>query len=112
MSPRQICDIKWKRTVNTTGHIGKNVPVDLHMEHLNRRLKMMIRGLGANASPNTVKCASKALAIVDVVRLKFSKDENSNILNKDYHTKPSIQKDLSMIEQQLITDGVFKQIEK
>lgn len=111
LSPRQVCDIKWNRTVNTTGQIGKNVPVDLHMEHLNRRLKIMIRSLGANVSPNTVKRASKALAIVDVVRLRFLKDEKGKVQNKDYHTKPSIQKDLSTIEQQLITDKVFKQIQ-
>lgn len=109
LSPRQICDIKWNRTVNTTGQIGKNIPVDLHMEHLNRRLKIMIRSLSANVSPNTVKRASKALAIVDVVRMQFLKDENDKVQNKDYHTKPSIQKDLCMIEQQLTTDSVFKQ---
>ena len=109
LSPRKVCDLKWNRTVNTTGQIGKNVPVDLHMEHLNRRLKIMIRSLGANVSPNTVKHASKALAIVDIVRLNFLKDEDNKIQNKDHHTKPSFQKDLSMIEQQLATDSVFKQ---
>ena len=109
LSPRKVCDLKWNRTVNTTGQIGKNVPVDLHMEHLNRRLKIMIRSLGANVSPNIVKRASKALAIVDIVRLNFLKDEDNKIQNKDHHTKPSFQKDLSMIEQQLATDSVFKQ---
>jgi len=42
MSPREVCDLKWNRTVNTSGLVGKNIPVDLHMEHLNRRLKIMI----------------------------------------------------------------------
>ena len=111
LSPRQICDIKWNRAVDTTGRIGKNIPVDLHMEHLNRRLKMMIRNLGANLSPTTVKRASKALSVVDGVRLRFLKDQNCKARNKDYHTKKSIQKDLSMIEQQLITDNVFVQVE-
>lgn len=26
----------WSRTVNTSGRPGKNIPCDLHMEHLNR----------------------------------------------------------------------------
>ena len=69
----------------------------------------MIRSLGSNVSPNMVKRASKALAIVDMVRLNFLKDEDNKMQNKDHHTKPSFQKDLSMIEQQLATDSVFKQ---
>ena len=79
------------------------------MEHLNLILKIMIRSLGSNVSPNMVKRVSKALAIVDMVRLNFLKDEDNKIQNKDHHTKPSFQKDLSMIEQQLATDSVFKQ---
>ena len=51
----------------------------------------------------------KSIAIVDIVRLYFFKDEDNKIQNKDHHTKPSFQKDLSMIEQQLTTDSVFKQ---
>ena len=59
------------------------------MEHLNQRLKI-IRNLGANVSPNTVKHASNALAVVDGVRLRFLKDENSKAQIKDYPTKRSI----------------------
>jgi len=89
-SPRQLCDLKWNRTVSTTGRVGKNIPVDLHMEHLNRRLKIMIRNLGSNISPSTVTRASKALAVVDIVRLQFLKDDsNERVQNKDHHTRPS-----------------------
>ena len=113
LSPRQLCDLKWNRTVNTTGHVGKNIPVDLHMEHLNRRLKIMIRRLGSNVSPSTVIHASKALAVVDTVRLQFLKDDQeSHVENKDYHTVPSIKKDLDMIEQQLTSEKVFDQTKK
>jgi len=112
LSPREVCDLKWNRTVNTTGRIGKNIPVDLHMEHLNRRLKIMIRKLGSNVSPPTVLRASKALAVVDTVRLQFLKDDldNSaqNTENKDFHTTPSFKKDLDMILQQLSEQKVFE----
>ena len=116
LSPREVCDLKWNRTVNTTGRVGKNVPVDLHMEHLNRRLKIMIRKLGSNVSPATVLRASKALAVVDTVRLQFLKDDlndsSPNIENKDFHTAPSIKKDLDMIQQQLTEEKVFEVIDK
>jgi len=96
--------------VNTSGHIGKNIPVDLHMEHLNRRLKIMICKFGSNVSQETVLCVSKALTVVDSVRLNFLKDDDEaqHIENKDFHTVPSIKKDLDMIQQQLIEEKVFE----
>ena len=39
LSPCKVADIKWNRTINVHGNSGKNIPVDLHMEHLNRRLQ-------------------------------------------------------------------------
>jgi len=29
MSPRQVAELKWARTVNTVGRIGHNIPCDL-----------------------------------------------------------------------------------
>ena len=53
LSPRKVSELKWSRTVNTSGTKGKNILVDLHMEHLNRRLKIMLRNLGSNHAPNS-----------------------------------------------------------
>ena len=68
LSPRQVSEIIWSRTVNTAGMKGKNIPVDLHMEHLNRRLKIMLRNLGSNIhSPACCKgfrCCAKGLYTV------------------------------------------------
>jgi len=109
LSPREVSDLKWNRTVNTSDRTGKNIPVDLYMEHLNRRLKIMIRKLGSNVSPETVLCVSKALAVVDTVRLNFLKDDDeAQHNNKDFHTVLSIKKGLDMIQQQLIEEKVFE----
>ena len=40
--------LKWSRSINVHGHAGKNIPADLHMEHLNRVCRGAISGLGAN----------------------------------------------------------------
>ena len=47
---------------------------------------------------------------MDSVRLNFLKndDEAQHIENKDFHTVPSIKKDLDMIQQQLIEEKVFE----
>jgi len=43
--------LPWGRTVNTVGRPGHNIACDLHMEHLNRRLKSMMENLGSNIKP-------------------------------------------------------------
>ena len=90
LSPRQVREIKWNRTINTTGRKGKNIPVDLHLEHLNRRLKIMMRNLGSNITPATVARSAKALGIIEQVCSQFSQE--IGIETKDFHTIPSIEK--------------------
>lgn len=67
LSPRQVAEIKWSSTVNTQGRPGCNIPVDLHLEHLNRRLKGMLHELGSNISAESVKRASKSLGVIEAV---------------------------------------------
>jgi len=38
LSPREAAQVMWSRTVNTINCPGDNVPVDLHLEHLNQQL--------------------------------------------------------------------------
>jgi len=36
LSPRESAQLKWCRCVNTSNQQGHNIPMDLHLEHLNR----------------------------------------------------------------------------
>ena len=54
-------------SLDAIGLVGCNIPCDLHMEHLNRRLKTILRALGANITPATVVKAGQALATVHKV---------------------------------------------
>ena len=106
LSPRKLMELKWSRSVNTQGRPGKNIPLDLHMEHFNRKLKMMIRNLGSNITPKAVHRAAKAFGIVNQVCCQFKRDSDvSN--NKPYHSMPSFNKDLEKIVDQLKKDEVF-----
>lgn len=53
--------LEWSRTVNVHGKPGKNIPMDLHMEHLNRHCKTMIKGLGANVTEHAISRVGKCL---------------------------------------------------
>ena len=73
LSPQKKAELKWCRAVNTHGRAGKNIPVHLHIEHLNHQLKGMIRNLGSNFTPESVKHASKALGTVKAACSNFEK---------------------------------------
>ena len=64
LSKRKAAQLLWSRRVNTRGLVGCNIPCDLHMEHLNRRLKTILRALEANITPAAVVKAGQALATV------------------------------------------------
>ena len=68
-TPRMAAQLKWSRTINTHGRPGKNIPCDLHMEHLNRLCKSSLTNLGANISDKAVlrvgKCLGEMTKIVD-----------------------------------------------
>ena len=76
LSSRQVSELKSSQTVITSGRSEKNIPVDLHMEHFNRRLKIMVRNLRSNISSFTGQHAAKALAVTDVIHLQFLKATN------------------------------------
>jgi len=67
LSPRTLAELKWSRTINTHGRPGTNVPIDLHMEHLNKRLKGIMCGLGSYITPQSIQRASKALGVIEAV---------------------------------------------
>ena len=107
LSPRKAAELKWCRTVNTQGRVGQNVPVDLHMEHLNANLKCMLHHLGSNITPASVLRASRALGAVQTVCTNF-KDISHDT---DFHSRPSFEKDLMKISDELESVQVFKKKE-
>ena len=58
-SPRQAAQFLWCRFVN-----GKNIAMDLHMEHLNRVCKDALRGLGANKTPKAIQRVGKCVGVL------------------------------------------------
>jgi len=107
-SPRKAAELKWCRTVNTHGRVGQNVPVDLHMEHLNANLKSMLHHLGSNIMPDSVLHASKALGAVRTVCTNFE-DVTDITLDTGFHARPSFEKDLMKLSDELGSAEVFKQ---
>ena len=94
--------IKWSRFVNTHGKEGFNIPADLHMEHLNRHLKRLITGLGANCSSaaivNISKCIHRLLGFTS------SLDKALNLQpEQTHHSQRSSEADEKLIMTELVT---------
>ena len=107
LSPREAAQVKWCRTVNTTGYKGHNIPMDLHLEHLNRRLKTTLQNMGSNVSNSSVKLAAEAVGVVNNICHSFEKQNSSCKSNTDSHTCPSFVKDYQLILNVLDEQKVF-----
>ena len=60
--PLQLAkQLLYSRFVNTRGQRGKNIPADLHNEHLNKACKTALGHLGPNTSINHIQVVSRSL---------------------------------------------------
>ena len=66
------------------------------MEHLNRRLKTMIRAMGGNVSPSRIQRAGTSLAVVHGVSQRFE-EQTARQIHSDRHLYPSFGKDFRTI---------------
>lgn len=80
------------------------MPCDLHQEHLNRRLKGMLRSLRANISPEAVVRAGKLLAVVDRICDEFEAQTATAAKDTGVHNPPSF---LSKVVQVLNEENVY-----
>ena len=54
----------WSRCVNTLNRTGTNILCNLHMEHLNQRLKTTTGEIGSNVNPQSIMRAGKAISLI------------------------------------------------
>ena len=92
LSESEKAQIQWSRCVNMRGYPGANIPCDLFMEHLNRRLKTVIHGMKANVSPTAIQKAGKAIASVHHVCEQFELQMSRSPCS-DHHVYPGFGKD-------------------
>ena len=64
LPPNLAEQLKWSRFVNTVGLPGHNISCDLQNEHLNKRVKVAIEGLGANKSKKAITRTGKAMGVL------------------------------------------------
>ncbi len=107
LSKRQSAQLVWSRFINTHGRQGKNIPCDLHLEHLSRRLKGILRNLGSNIKESTITNATKSIGIVHNISQLFEEDTSNRRQAKKYGV-PSSSQDLQKLTTELASLNIFK----
>ena len=103
-SERMCKQLIWSRTINVHGQLGKNIPCDLHMEHLNRECKGSIGGLGANITDNAIQRVGKSLRSSTAILESFDRVNNLQP-RSGHHTTRASDSDISKLLKQIHTDS-------
>ena len=100
MSERMKQQLKWERTVNVSGKPGKNVSMDLHMEHINKQCKQSMGTLGSNISDRSVSRIGKSIGQVMEVSQQF---DRTNGVHEDSgrHPRRTVEADMKKLVTQL-----------
>ncbi len=111
LTPRIQEQLLWNRTVNTRGRPGKNVPSDLHMEHINRECKNAIGHLGPNIGDRSVSRVGKSIGELTKVTAQFD-EVNKVPAVSEKHSKRSAASDLEKMLKHLHEDSRVFQTEE
>ena len=106
LSPWLSAELLWSRFINVQGCPRKNIPADLHMEHLNRLVKEAIRNLGANKTENVITGIGRVIGTIAPVLQQFDQ-ENEVASTSGAHCMASFEKDRNIIVGELVKSDVF-----
>ena len=106
LPPDQAHKLIWNRTVNNKGGPGRNVALDLDLEHENNYLKQAIKNLGANVTPEAVLRISKSQKVTRQI-LSNLDDECSVKRKSGKHVSSDYSKDLKTVVKALMEEEVF-----
>lgn len=106
-SSRISHQLTWSQVVNTRGGAGHSVPVDLHMERLNRTVKDYVGTLSGNISESTILQCGKSLGGIQKMCSTF--DDEANIhASSTAHTRASTKSDEKKVMTKLVkTSTIF-----
>ena len=96
LSPKIAFQLKWCHTVNIHGCAGRNISVDMHMEHLNCECKNALSALGSNMADYSVKRVGRCIG--EVVSILYHFDQaNAITYQSGYHPHRSLSEDINQL---------------
>ena len=108
-TPRMKQQLLWDRTVNIHGRQGKNVPMDLHMEHINRACKEAMGNVGSSIGDSTVECIGRSIHGLMDIGKRFDQENDVPQLSGK-RSRRSVAADMEKLIPQLSESKVYHQI--
>lgn len=107
LSEKDAHNLKWNRFFNKHGKVGKNIPLDLRMEQLNKIVKTMWRALGANLEEKSA--ARLASTLEPMEQILESIDTDCNLANEfGYRSGGDPKKTVEIVVNDLMRIQAFK----
>lgn len=108
LSPRDAERFTWNRTVNNSGKPGKNIALDLDVEHSNNFKKTAFKHLGSNLSENAVaricKAENRMRNVLDNIDHSICRAAGSG-----EHAQRSLERDLSVLLDKCVANLIFQE---
>jgi hypothetical protein len=98
LSLRRAHEVLHGLFVNTQGKIDSNIPADLQMEHIVKRIKKLLKNSSPNAKQESTQKKTQALSGMDVIADNFDKEANVLIRYSKHKVKSAVDDELDMIE--------------
>ena len=98
--------LMWGRFINTCDGIGKNIPCDLHNEHLNKLFKEIFNNMGANTSEAAITRAARSVTALQEVSTNFDKETGVPVTSSTHSTLDDI-KDVNTVVSVIIKKKIF-----
>ena len=96
LPPHLVHQLTWGRFVNTHGGIGRNIPCDLHNEHINKLFKEVVKNMGSNFSQESSTRVARCITTLGTIAATFDK-QSSLPYESSSHTSRSDSDDLKMV---------------
>lgn len=65
LSPKLVQHILWDHFINTKGGVGRNIPCNLHNEHVNKLLKHVIVNMDSNITQDALRRAAMSVNMLN-----------------------------------------------
>ncbi len=96
LQPYLSHQLTWGRFINTHGGLGRNIPCDLHNEHINKLYKNIISNMGANFTKTASTWAARSVSSLHRISMAFDKQTNIH-REATAHSTRSDEKDVKTV---------------
>ena len=88
LTPHLAHHLVWDRFINTHGGIGRNIPCDLHNEHINKLVKSIIKDQGSNFTESAaLQRAARSVTTLKQIQVRFDAESEVPIVTSSHSTK-------------------------